>query len=140
VSSAGRYTGGRGRNGSVSSSASEWSREVQVHSRSCGRGHCRGKSSQGGVSVGGLSRLSRLSGLSGLSPMVGVSERGGAVTKHERSVSGDSDGRGSSFSVDLPPTPPPGRIVATEEVVVQYEDRVYQRQGMSEWPSVGRAI
>jgi hypothetical protein len=136
VSSAGRYS--RGRSVSVSSSASEWSRQVQVHPRSYGRGHYRGKSSQG--SVGGLSRFSRMSGLSGLSLLVGVGERGGTVTKHGRSVSGDSDGQESSFNEDLPPTPPPGKIVATEEVVVQYEDRVYRRQGMSEWPSVGRAI
>ena len=141
VSSAGRYSD-RGRSVSVSSSASEWSREVLVHSRSrsYGRGHYRGKSSQSGASVGGLSRLSRLSGLSGLSLVVGVGERGRAITKHEGSVSGDSDWQGSSFSADLPPTPPPGKIVATEEVVVQYEDRVYRRQGRSEWPSVGRAI
>lgn len=134
MSSGGRYS--RERSVSVSSSASEWSREVQVHSRSYRQGHCRGRSSQGGGSVGGLSRFSRMSGLSGLSLMVGVSERGGAVTKHERSVSSNSEGPGSLFTVDLPPTPPPGKIVATEEVVVQYEDRVIRRQGISEWPSV----
>jgi hypothetical protein len=43
--------------------------------------------------------------------------------------------------VDLPPTPPPGKIVTTEEVVVEFEERAsYPGQGLGQWPGIGKAI
>lgn len=128
-----------------------------------------------GSSIG--TRLSRLSRFSGLSVMVMGGDRdrdrgrdrdrdrgtgvAGSTTSSggmsEREWGGASSHAGS-LAVEVP-SPPPGRIVTTEEVVVEYEEsvghgRVANRQGQGQgevlqqgsrqeqwqWPGIGRAM
>jgi hypothetical protein len=60
---------------------------------------------------------------------------------------GSCGSRRGSLGLDLAQlTPPPGKIVQTEEVVVRYEERRYegqwegQGQGQEQWPGIGTAV
>lgn len=77
-----------------------------------------------------------------------VGERSRAVSAQAQVVHDESRSRTGSLSVDLSQqlTPPPGKIVQTEEVMVEYEERRHSRQWEGQgqehdqWPSIGTAV
>ena len=152
----------RSRSRSTTSSAAAWSNKETAGSHSY-QTHTRA-----GSSVGRLSRLSRFSGLSMIvlggagdrygghaasSSVADGTDRINVAAERSRSVSVQAqvgcDGscaRGS-LSLDLAQlTPPPGKIVQTEEVMVRYEERRYsgqwegQGQEQEQWPGIGTAV
>ncbi|KAL2194023.1 hypothetical protein P885DRAFT_43908 [Corynascus similis CBS 632.67] len=128
-------------------SSSGWSKEVQFHHHHPPHQHQRHRtqSSLGGGSLGwrwsGLSRFSGLSVLAfagGDRPGTAMGSADGSLSAPSSSVPGNeinTDRKESSLPdlVELPPSPPPGKIVTTEEVVVEYA-----RDTNSEYPVGGR--
>ncbi|KAK4148684.1 hypothetical protein C8A00DRAFT_47524 [Chaetomidium leptoderma] len=97
---------------------------------------------QGGGSISSSAgRLSGLSRFSGLSIMVLGRRSSSIMERSETDTAGDGSRR-ESLTVEFPPPPPPGRILQTEEVVVEYEERVGQGQdpGQGQWVAIGRAV
>ncbi|KAK3937025.1 hypothetical protein QBC46DRAFT_295108 [Diplogelasinospora grovesii] len=111
-----------GYTGSRSMSMTQWSKEEKVEP------------------VGPLMRLSRLSRLSGLS--MGFGGNSGRNSSHQRYGSGSGHGhtRGDSDTISKGPPPPPGKIVQTEEVVVEYEPQARPQSTTNQWLGIGRAI
>ncbi|KAK4124425.1 hypothetical protein N657DRAFT_390811 [Parathielavia appendiculata] len=116
-----------------STSAESWKKSM--HSRSHSHAHSHSRT---GNSIGGLSLLSGLS----VTVLGGAGRRGVDETgQHGRSGSGaaaiitttTASGRERPTG-DMPvPTPPPGRILATEEVVVEFK----QAEPFHEWQGKG---
>ncbi|KAK4192345.1 hypothetical protein QBC35DRAFT_374073 [Podospora australis] len=116
------YTGtentqGTGRSSTVISSAGNHSRAGSSWSN---------KEMHSGSSIMRLSRLSRFSGLS--MGFNGSSHRGGSRSPRtssamSRSLGSRNESMSSFFSLD----PPPGKIIQTEEVVVEYETNTTQQ-------------
>ncbi|GAB1317461.1 hypothetical protein MFIFM68171_07671 [Madurella fahalii] len=123
------YTGdensrGTGRSSTVISSSGH--RHSRSHSRSIRSASPWSKEMQPIGSFRGLSRLSRFSGfsLAFRSSTSGLSTTGRSA-------------RESSASLD---SPPPGKIIQTEEVVVEYETTAGRNTTYDEWPAIGRAV
>jgi hypothetical protein len=154
----------RSRSRSTTSSAAAW------RSKETAASHSYQTHTRAGSSVGRLSRLSRFSGLSmivlggagdrygghaasssvgdGMDRVNTAGERSRGVSVQAQAECDGSCVRGSlSLDLDLAQlTPPPGKIVQTEEVVVRYEERRYsgqwggQGQEQEQWPGIGTAV
>ncbi|KAK4243840.1 hypothetical protein C7999DRAFT_35821 [Corynascus novoguineensis] len=148
ISSAGR-SGHRRRSGSrrdqsrsrsrsrSTTSSSGWSKEVQLHHHHPPHQHQhhRTQSPLGGRELSGLSVLA-FAGGDRPSTATGSADR--SLSDPSSSVPGNTintDSKESSLPdmVELPPSPPPGKIVTTEEVVVEYAKYMN-----SEYPVGGR--